>query len=1765
MKKRFIYTLLALCLAFSLQAGTVNLNFFVGNTKIHTESVTEGGTYTLSTIISGASINMASYQCRDYVFRGWKAGEPIASGEEYNPSEHLTITPHDNTNLYAVFEHTDPSKVNGYFRVTQTTDLEDDGEYLIVCYYVYGGEQQYYAMTSTTGTYAYNGTKYNRLNATRIYPLNGKITAPDESIIWTLKETATPGRWKWKNTTNEITNWLYLGGSDQTMLRTSEAQGSSCIITQANGIFTIRNAANDIILKYVDDYITEEEDYFITGDFSDYVIYLYKKESAFTSYPDCSPWTVYLDALDGTIKGKTPVSSLDTLTEASAGSGLTLPEAEMTNLDCDGWEFIGWSLDAPIESSTTAPDHIIPAGSYEPLYNGVTLYAIYRKTEAIPHTTTVYDTTYVKVSSLTTGNKYIIVYNNSGTNGALGNTSTSSYAYSPYQSGRDWYQEVYHITSPTGVTVNGSGIIEGTQSTAIEWTWNQSYGNIGYFRNVGNTSVYIYPRWQNDGGKGKQDNPYIYGMYILGSSATVNVVWSGTYQCWGIYKDQSSLRENVVFYDGAFDLYEESNSSSTYYPMFDIYEKTITSRTETYYTYNTAYSAYPHCAPYTVYMHACGGSINGEQIVTKRQDAATAPIELLTATPACPSDGWEFVGWFRDEDKESFDHVEFTDFLAAGSEYIPDHDDTHLYAIYKRATDKFKIVTGGVSAIASGDTYVISYYSKDGSGTSKIYDWLISSNTYDSNHLKAEKYASPQNADGFYIIVPDSAVMWTLTGSGSTWYLQNLKNNKYLDIQNTSGYTYTTSTVTSTKLYNAGGSLPINVSYYDGYYYYNIYAHINSDHETAYFTSRDEYKSDGIYAPFSYIYRRVKEYSSWPHCTPFTVNFDACGGTTEDDGSTKTEPAAYEGIDLPRAYANTDCAKEGWTFAGWCTTPITEETDLLTFDLYPAETKYYPRSSHTTLYAVYTQKTNHFKRITTAGRLHTGANYIIATDGNKALADLPDDPSNPRAIEYATVTPDAAHIITNTNPAIEWRLEGVKGEYEWYNPARGVYLDLTEPGQALLSRPDAEDNFDITYENNSYLIRSCISIAHSSDAKFLGMNRAGTYFTSVKDTAYTTTKLYIYRQQANYHSYPSCTEDIDVIKWAKVDDEFNSVTVESFHLKGDPDVHGSYGNPVRQDDGTYLITFRNSTLPSCTKAIVEWDGVTSRLHIPYIVSANANLNASTLLAGTARDCSECDVYIEPNKTLTVSATDTIRKIYVPDNATLNVADGQTLSASIVSLFSEGDQAAPQVNLNASGSIVLRNNGELYYDKRIDDSRYYWFSLPYDAHVKEISFVNVAANDGLPEYYSGDDGDGVDRAFFVKYYNGALRAADANGGALATTYWTDVTTRGSDYTLKAGQGYEIGLADQSEKKFNGQDYSHTSRTFRFTMRPDNATWLTQERTGGGSKSSAVTPSTCVDVRNAVHAGWNLIGNPYIHTYNTGTVPSDGNIKNGRWVEKLDAYGDKTGYWWVIDEDQVGYPKSVPYLTIYHPNWEKYHRYEQVLASSHNLRPFEAVFVQVNEGNTLNFGNNMSVSAMPAYKRFLEPEGPVRTGIMISGAGRADRTGFVLNEEDTTAYEIGVDLEKIVNSYTKKGVTTYSLNLYANYGDTMLLAFSGLNPQEALNPIPLGVTFPAVGEYTFSYDYDWYGSKTEYFEAIELIDFQEQNVTNLLTNVYTFNASATGPQNNRFALIIRMKKQPEVATDFEQISADEQPRKIIHNGQLFILKGNNVYNAVGAKVR
>ena len=166
-------------------------------------------------------------------------------------------------------------------------------------------------------------------------------------------------------------------------------------------------------------------------------------------------------------------------------------------------------------------------------------------------------------------------------------------------------------------------------------------------------------------------------------------------------------------------------------------------------------------------------------MATLTQPSATTPVSLLTATPSCPAEGWEFIGWFLDEDKESFEHVEFTDIMAADSAYIPDHDETHLYAVYKRNTNKYRILDYANQMVA-GDRYLITAYGQSSNGSlsptnpeydPNYYDWEITANYSDNGsgaHLASIKGEAPQGAEGYYIEEDDQSAVWTMSGTYSS-------------------------------------------------------------------------------------------------------------------------------------------------------------------------------------------------------------------------------------------------------------------------------------------------------------------------------------------------------------------------------------------------------------------------------------------------------------------------------------------------------------------------------------------------------------------------------------------------------------------------------------------------------------------------------------------------------------------------------------------------------------------------------------------------------------------------------------------------------------------------------------------------------------------------------------------------------------------------------------------------------------------------------------
>ena len=1187
-------------------------------------------------------------------------------------------------------------------------------------------------------------------------------------------------------------------------------------------------------------------------------------------------------------------------------------------------------------------------------------------------------------------------------------------------------------------------------------------------------------------------------------------------------------------------LRNEAERTPSLYAEDDVYEPNYDGEVlYAVYLKDGIYTSYPRCVKYKVYLHGCGGTVDtlgNSSLEEVREQTVTGGIKLPSATPRCPDEGWAFVGWMEGGDVSSYKDVKFDEPMRRGTTFAPTHDGTHLYAVYRRLTDRFRIVIYGTIAANSqellipGDNYLITYYTK-----STNIDHVLSSVAYDNTHLSGVDGVSPMDGTDYYLIAPDSALWWKADGTEGAWTFYNVSAKRYLNVEN--NQTTTSETVQTYGISGRGNSATLtsnrNLIIYrtSGSYHYCLNyngTYFTANNDNYYYFSNNGKTTSCGYAT-SYLYRQIKEYTSWPHCGKFLVNFDACGGTVQVDSLRETAP--YSGIELPDASVNSDCAKEGWTFAGWAKAPVENEQDTLSFDLYPARTLYIPPQDSATLYAVYCQKTNEYKKISSDNKLFLGVNYII-TSGNNALANT----ASATRINATTAPNPVNNVITWTNAAAaEWLLIGEKGEYVLYNVAGNNYVNLSSAGNGTLS-DTIGDNFYITSNGGTFTIRSNMSDAMFDGSKYMYYYNSKFY----TNTSGNATSLTFYQQQAVYYSRPYCAEPIDAVMWTKEGNSYY-VYVESYEAATKdkkPRMDNSTGSPELQMSGdmmgTWKINYDTTILKPNAKTPFAWGSKNAALRIPYLITGNSN--TSVLRA----DCSECDVVVAPGGTFTINNDKAVHNITIYDGGTLTVAEDKTLTVKSLTLRSEGDQASPTVNIN--GTLVIDNENALYRDLRLDENRYYWFTFPYEVSGSGISYASLEANGGKAPVYRTD--------YWIKYYNGALRAADVNGGGLASSYWTHVP---NSFTLQAGQGYIVGIANQKTKT-QADGRKHAKRLMRFTMNPNKTQWNTSEKSS--QKATNVSPSSAENNRNAVHVGWNLIGNPYLKSYSLGSPGGNSGLQNGTWIkERVD--GAETG-WYIINESDPN--KGIPYATIYHHTTKKNGKdsvyYEQVLTSSKTLRPFEPIFVQINTGDQIYFKSaGVSRTNMPAYMRFLEEDAPVRTGITVNGAGQTDATGVVLSEEYSPEYEIGADLVKMSNDG--------ALNLYTINADNQQLAFNGLSDEDAEAEIPVGITLPALGEYTFAFDAEQYNMNA--MDTVMLIDHANGSSVNLLYANYTFQADEVGTINNRFALLVRRAQSPQVPTDVDNIYDPNAPRKVIRDGQLFIICDDKVYNAVGVEVK
>ena len=256
----------------------------------------------------------------------------------------------------------------------------------------------------------------------------------------------------------------------------------------------------------------------------------------------------------------------------------------------------------------------------------------------------------------------------------------------------------------------------------------------------------------------------------------------------------------------------------------------------------------------------------------------------------------------------------------------------------------------------------------------------------------------------------------------------------------------------------------------------------------------------------------------------------------------------------------------------------------------------------------------------------------------------------------------------------------------------------------------------------------------------------------------------------------------------------------------------------------------------------------------------------------------------------------------------------------------------------------------------------------------------------------------------------------------------------------------------------------------------------------------------------HKGWNLIGQPYLSKFSGS---------------------------------QVG----INYITTWNGN--SYVGRANSLVD--NLNPFEAFFVQV--GNTAPI--SFSLSGRQAVRSIVHQDLKESVQLNISNASGVDFSTLVFDNELSSEYEIGHDLEKWVTTTIAKP------QIYSVLND-IKYAYNALPISSASN-LPVGYFSKTGGASTISAS----NVNVAGLSKLLLLDNKTGVTTDLLTESYNFNADA-GTNNSRFSIIPQ-----RISTATEEHSADRKPIVSVVGSKVIIsnLSTNaviRIYDATGKQL-
>lgn len=560
-------------------------------------------------------------------------------------------------------------------------------------------------------------------------------------------------------------------------------------------------------------------------------------------------------------------------------------------------------------------------------------------------------------------------------------------------------------------------------------------------------------------------------------------------------------------------------------------------------------------------------------------------------------------------------------------------------------------------------------------------------------------------------------------------------------------------------------------------------------------------------------------------------------------------------------------------------------------------------------------------------------------------------------------------------------------------------------------------------------------------------------------------------------------------------DTQDQLTCEGFGYVGGFDYQGYYTQYVQlqttefdqltqNPDGTYTLPIPSLHKYSCTNIklkTLDANGdviETITYKVPIIVNQNVTTASEVFFHFEGDTCKNCDVVIRDEATLTTEATGKteFRNVEVYPQATLAVPESESLTVNSLRMRSNAvEDQMPYANI--VGTLNNQTN-MLYYDMRINNSAYRFFALPDTIKISSIKFSN-----GMPAV-SGTD-------FQVMYYDGEQRTT--NGGLQSN--WKPLT---ADSSIWAGNGYNIATAKAKMQELRFElEYDKV-------MGPDTKQVHVYDYGMNDYREDAITPN---------NVGWNLVGNPYLYIYENGT--GDGLVYG-----KLEIVNDK--YVWDNQD-------NLRYITYFNDKGKTYQQ-DKV---SRTLRPFKCFFVQVGNPQAIEqglmyvtFSRNKahnSDNRMVRALRTPEQNTEQYVALQIALDDKTDKMGITIDNSYTTEYEIGRDLEKMMNYGTLP-------HMYAYVNNSQKLAFNAV-PEWAAQSVIAGAYFPQAGEYTISLDPN--DRPTYRVMAVWLTDMIDNVTTNLMLGDYRFYAQRA-EQKNRFMIAVELA--PEISTSTLVSSAD-----------------------------